>query len=79
MVVSTGKHAMRPCELALQRIDFRSISADARAKHGRDRPMLEIDPSNDVVLGIGQKELSAGKREPFGAGEFGHAGGAAVS
>jgi hypothetical protein len=31
------------------------ITALARAQHRRDRACLQIDPANDVVLGVGEK------------------------
>ena len=67
--VGGGKQAVRPRQLALQRIGSgpsprtpvpRTVAIDAA---------VEIDASNRVVLGIGQIEGSPGQREPLWSGE----------
>jgi hypothetical protein len=54
-----GEHTMRPGQRAPQRVSVGAIAALPDAEDGSDDASLEIDPANDVILGIGHEQLIA--------------------
>ena len=74
-----NKHTMRTRQPALQRIWLWTVPSLAGAEHRCDDAALDRDAANDVVLGIGHKQISPAISQSLGARQFGEAGRPAVT
>ena len=63
------EHAVRARQCAAARVGFGSVAALAGAEHRADDPGAEVDPADDVALGVGDEQPAAPPGQALGAGQ----------
>jgi len=76
---SIDEHAMRPGKRAVKRVRFRAVTPLPGAKNRSDDARLQVDDTNDVILGIGNVERVAPPRQAFRPSQSCGARGSAIA